>query len=129
VTGNGSELTNALMATWDGGPRPGDRDPVRRRQGGVNGAPMAKPDCVDIDIDKAASAWRLDALCAQVEADIFYSEDAAERNEAKRICGLCPVLVECREYALATREPEGVWGGMTPRARAQHRREQRRRTA
>ncbi|MCK8673263.1 WhiB family transcriptional regulator [Rhodococcus sp. HM1] len=38
-------------------------------------------------------------------------------REAKRICYQCPVLNQCRTYALSTREPYGVWGGTTERDR------------
>jgi WhiB family redox-sensing transcriptional regulator len=38
--------------------------------------------------------------------------------EAKRMClTACPILLECREYALKHAEPDGVWGGMTPNER------------
>ncbi|MBM4504330.1 hypothetical protein GS582_10965 [Rhodococcus hoagii] len=32
---------------------------------------------------------------------------------AKKICERCPVLVECRTYALEHEERHGVWGGLT----------------
>lgn len=36
-----------------------------------------------------------------------------DRQEAKRVCLTeCPVLAECRAYALAVREPDGIWGGL-----------------
>jgi WhiB family redox-sensing transcriptional regulator len=28
------------------------------------------------------------------------------------MCRGCPVLIRCREYALAAQEPYGVWGGL-----------------
>jgi WhiB family redox-sensing transcriptional regulator len=31
---------------------------------------------------------------------------------AKAICAACPVLAQCRDHALKTREPYGVWGGL-----------------
>lgn len=42
-----------------------------------------------------------------------------ERREqrAKRICATCPVKDTCREHALATREPFGIWGGLTEEER------------
>jgi WhiB family redox-sensing transcriptional regulator len=43
------------------------------------------------------------------------SEEDAE--EAKAICGLCPVRQPCLEHALVNREREGVWGGLTDRER------------
>lgn len=30
----------------------------------------------------------------------------------KAICDACPVRAECRDWALATREPYGIWGGL-----------------
>jgi len=38
---------------------------------------------------------------------------------AKQLCLDCPVVRRCRSYALATREPYGIWGATTP---AEHRR-------
>jgi hypothetical protein len=32
-------------------------------------------------------------------------------REAKRICGHCPVIDQCRRYAFSAGEPYGVWGG------------------
>jgi len=40
----------------------------------------------------------------------------ARRNrdsDAKAVCMGCPVLQSCREHALRTREPFGVWGALT----------------
>ncbi|WP_424556268.1 WhiB family transcriptional regulator [Streptacidiphilus pinicola] len=39
-------------------------------------------------------------------------------DAAKRVCAGCPVLDECRTYALEAREPYGVWGGMSEDERA-----------
>jgi WhiB family redox-sensing transcriptional regulator len=33
-----------------------------------------------------------------------------ERN-AKSICAQCPVINDCLRWALAAREPYGIWGG------------------
>ncbi len=55
---------------------------------------------------------------------IFYPEDFyqnAEREaverQAKALCGRCLFANECLDYALAAREFNGVWGGMTGRER------------
>jgi len=32
---------------------------------------------------------------------------------AKAICATCPVIESCRRWALAAREPYGVWGGLS----------------
>jgi WhiB family redox-sensing transcriptional regulator len=34
-------------------------------------------------------------------------------HEAKQICAACPVAGNCRNWALTTREPYGVWGGLS----------------
>jgi WhiB family redox-sensing transcriptional regulator len=33
--------------------------------------------------------------------------------KAKAVCQRCPVLEQCRRYALSAEEPYGVWGGLT----------------
>ncbi len=32
---------------------------------------------------------------------------------ARRVCGQCPVTGDCLEFALATNQEAGVWGGLT----------------
>ena len=34
-------------------------------------------------------------------------------NTAKAICASCPVIVACRQHALAVQEPYGIWGGLS----------------
>lgn len=50
--------------------------------------------------------------------DLWASPRAEDQAEAVEACGWCPLLEACREYAVAAREPEGVWGGLTVRDRA-----------
>ncbi|GIU92587.1 MAG: hypothetical protein KatS3mg011_1493 [Acidimicrobiia bacterium] len=65
--------------------------------------------------------WQSRGLCRGHHAHLFFPPSTFERKEererremrAKAICNVCPVLVECREYALAIREPFGIWGGLT----------------
>jgi len=42
---------------------------------------------------------------------LFFSEEIAEINRAKSICGDCPLALQCLQGALDRREPCGVWGG------------------
>ena len=45
-------------------------------------------------------------------------EERAEREiQAKTICQGCPVRMACLDYALAIREPFGIWGGLTEHER------------
>ena len=62
-------------------------------------------------------SWRQRAACRGVDPDIFYPASDEEADEAKAVCGVCPVREACLEYALVNRERDGVWGGATERER------------
>lgn len=64
-----------------------------------------------------APAWRQKAACRGVDPDIFYPVSDEEAEGAKAICRQCPVQDLCLDWALSTREKEGVWGGATERER------------
>ena len=66
--------------------------------------------------------WTTDALCAQVDPELWFPEKGDQAREAKRLCAGCDVRVECLAYALAHRERFGVWGGTTERERRRMRR-------
>jgi WhiB family redox-sensing transcriptional regulator len=70
--------------------------------------------------------WRQRAACRGVEPEIFYPISEEEAEEAKAICGACPVQETCLEYALSNRERDGVWGGATERERRRMIRQRRR---
>jgi WhiB family transcriptional regulator, redox-sensing transcriptional regulator len=67
------------------------------------------------------TGWRQHAACHRIDPAMFFGPDRLEgrleRREreraAKSICAHCPVRSLCREYALRTREPHGIWGGLT----------------
>lgn len=71
--------------------------------------------------------WQDRAKCAAVGAnpDIFFPDSeegrggayAQAKAEAKAICRSCPVRDQCLQFALATRQKFGVWGGYTPKER------------
>lgn len=54
---------------------------------------------------------RDNALCADEETSMFFSEYVQDILAAKRICSECPVMDLCLEQAIETEEPAGVWGG------------------
>ncbi|WP_432051775.1 WhiB family transcriptional regulator [Streptomyces xiamenensis] len=39
------------------------------------------------------------------------------REEAREMCGACRLQEECQDWAIATGEPRGLWGGLTPMER------------
>lgn len=64
--------------------------------------------------------WQLRGACRGVDSSLFFHPEGergpsrtARENAAKAVCGRCPVVDPCRAHALATREPYGVWGGMS----------------
>jgi WhiB family redox-sensing transcriptional regulator len=67
--------------------------------------------------DTTKLAWRQKAACRGVDPDIFYPVSDDDAEEAKAICMQCPVQQACLEWALSSREREGVWGGATERER------------
>lgn len=57
--------------------------------------------------------WQEQALCAEVDAELFFPERGASPRAAKIICRKCDVRQQCLEYALRNNEKYGVWGGTT----------------
>jgi WhiB family redox-sensing transcriptional regulator len=74
--------------------------------------------------------WRIAAACRGLDPLIFYpvTDEDHDAEPAKSVCAECAVRESCLEYALGTREKDGVWGGATERERRRIIR-QRRRTA
>lgn len=72
-----------------------------------------------IDIPKLAAThpWMEDALCVQVDHDMFYPEKGEPTRHAKAVCAACPVRETCLQYALDNHERYGVWGGLSERER------------
>ena len=71
--------------------------------------------------------WRELGACRGLDPTIFYPDEGNEdAAEAKAVCAECGVRVACLEYALATREKVGVWGGATERERRRMIRQRRR---
>jgi WhiB family transcriptional regulator, redox-sensing transcriptional regulator len=69
------------------------------------------------DDDGGELAWQEQALCAQTDPEAFFPEKGGSTREAKRICVGCEVKAECLEYALASDERFGIWGGLSERER------------
>ena len=64
--------------------------------------------------------WREQAACLPLPGLLFFGmeenetpmEKRVREEQAKSICATCGVRSECLTYALATKEPYGIWGGM-----------------
>lgn len=56
--------------------------------------------------------WKSAGLCSQVDPELWFPDIGENTRAAKRICADCPVTDQCLEYALASDERFGVWGGL-----------------
>lgn len=66
--------------------------------------------------------WIRHARCRDEDPELFFPIGttglaAAQLARAKAVCGLCPVRVECLEWALETGQDAGVWGGLSEEER------------
>lgn len=68
--------------------------------------------------------WQVQAACRGLDTAEFYHPEnergpSRSRREmrAKAVCARCPVVSECLRWALAAREPYGVWGGLSTEER------------
>ncbi len=93
--------------------QPGAETPSR---GGLRALPPAR----EVHATSTEWDWQLHAACRGGDTDVFFHpwgerDPSRSRRDAraKAVCAGCPVARECGAYALATREPYGVWGGMT----------------
>ena len=65
--------------------------------------------------------WQRRGRCRAVDSHVFFpppepehtEERMARETRAKAICSTCAVRSDCLSWALAVREPHGVWGGTT----------------
>ena len=81
--------------------------------------------------------WRVDAACRDTDPDLFFpvgtTGPAIEQiASAKAVCGECDAQSECLEFALATNQDSGVWGGTSEEERRKLRKQyaaRQRRTA
>jgi len=72
-------------------------------------------------------SWQHKGLCRGNHSYLFFPPSTVERKEererrehkAKAICSVCPVKVDCLEFALEIREPYGIWGALTETERRQ----------
>lgn len=75
--------------------------------------------------------WQL-AACRETDPELFFpvtarGPGAGEIAQAKAVCAACQVRRQCLQYALATHQADGVWGGTTEDERRLHVRRERER--
>ncbi|MEM8904734.1 MAG: WhiB family transcriptional regulator [Actinomycetota bacterium] len=74
--------------------------------------------------------WRDAGACRDTSPDLFFPVGTTgpaldQIAAAKRVCGECDVSAECLEYALATNQDTGIWGGRSEEERRQMRKARR----
>lgn len=62
--------------------------------------------------------WRHRALCRDEDPELFFPVGNSgpallQIEQAKAVCARCPVREQCLEFALATGQDAGVWGGLS----------------
>lgn len=72
-------------------------------------------------------AWRSRAACSEIDPDLFFpvgvtGPAVAQIASAKAVCAGCSVQPECLEFAIATNQEYGVWGGTSEEERRSLRR-------
>lgn len=78
--------------------------------------------------------WHEEALCAQVDPELFFPETSGSTLAPKRVCRACPVRAECLDWVMAQEagidrdHRFGVAGGLSPRERYRLARQRRRDT-
>lgn len=66
--------------------------------------------------ENGAADWRCQAACRDTDPDLFFPVGstglALEQIEsAKVVCQTCDAKTDCLEFALATNQDSGIWGG------------------
>lgn len=70
----------------------------------------------------APAGWASQGACLDSDPDLFFPIAASgpglqQIAQAKAVCACCPVRRECLQYALATHQVHGVWGGTSEEER------------
>jgi len=88
------------------------------RSGWTPRRPSHRPvNTASIGLDLDVPPWMGQALCAQVDQEIFFPEKGGSTKQAKQVCTGCDVRLECLRYALDHDERYGIWGGLSERER------------
>lgn len=70
-----------------------------------------------LDLHNPDRLWMLRGRCLSAFPDAWFPDNGVVAPEIKRVCGGCPVRVDCLEYALVHDERFGIWGGLSERQR------------
>jgi len=86
--------------------------------------PTQAPPLLDLleAVERWRPDWHRDALCREFPAVSWFPRKGEPAAAAKRVCGRCLALTDCRAWALE-QGPElaGIFGGLSPQDRAKRR--------
>ena len=73
-------------------------------------------------IDWDVEDWRIKAACRDTDPDLFFPVGTTgpaldQIAAAKAVCNSCDAQPACLEFALATNQESGVWGGASEEER------------
>ena len=85
---------------------------------------------VGIEPHLVGGDWLFRAACRMEEPELFFPVGTSgpalvQTARAKAVCQRCPVMIQCRTWALTTGQAAGVWGGMSEDERREMRRRDR----
>ena len=84
---------------------------------------LMHPDAPQLEELDHRPAWQSRGACRGQPADVFFPGETGDYVQARAVCGICPVRVQCLDYALTPPiERFGFWGGATERERQRMRR-------
>ena len=89
---------------------------------------MALVSSPSLSLSDERDDWRDLASCRDTDPDLFFpvgtTGPAIEQIEnAKAVCRQCEVQTQCLEYALASNQDSGIWGGTSEEERRAIRRQ------
>jgi WhiB family transcriptional regulator, redox-sensing transcriptional regulator len=63
-------------------------------------------------------SWWEQAACQSSDPELFFpiterGRSGLQVSEAKTVCAGCRVRQQCLDYAIDTRQPHGIWGGLS----------------
>jgi len=66
--------------------------------------------------------WRDHAICRDTDPELFFpvgttGNALVQIDRAKEVCDECTASVDCLDFALATNQDSGIWGGLTEEER------------
>ena len=65
----------------------------------------------------ARTDWQAEAVCRDLDTELFFPASESDAGPAQAVCATCPVAEACLEFAIETRQTSGVFGGLTPTER------------